>query len=163
VASAAFTALAADTASQQDALGRVRYCTRIRGDRVEVSRYQGEADYSAEVLRTFERFKQGAVTDYRIGYRMWPGINHVTAEILELVARLFPEEFGGGSRRVCAGARPRRPAGWPMGPTLPAGYVRGLRNRGTVRTAAYLGNLWRPRRHDDGQPTLVELPERRQP
>ena len=93
VASAGFTALTADTRSQREALGRVRYCTRIRGDRVEVSRYAGEADYSAEVLRTFERFKQGAVKDYRIGYRLWPGINHVTAEILELVARLFPEEF----------------------------------------------------------------------
>ena len=93
VASAGFTALTADTRSQREALGRVRYCTRIRGDRVEVSRYAGEADYSAEVLRTFERFKQGAVKDYRIRYRMWPGINHVTAEILELVARLFPEEF----------------------------------------------------------------------
>jgi hypothetical protein len=45
------------------------------------------------VLRTFERFKQGAVKDYRIRYRTWPGINHVTAEILERVARLFPEEF----------------------------------------------------------------------
>jgi DNA mismatch repair protein MutS len=44
-------------------------------------------------LRTFERFKQGAVTDYRVGYRTWPGINHITAEILELVARLFPEKF----------------------------------------------------------------------
>jgi DNA mismatch repair protein MutS len=94
VASAGFTALTADTKSQRDTLEQVRYCTRIRGDRVEVSRYQGEADYSAEVLRTFERFKQGAVTDYRIRYRLWPGINHVTAEILELVARLFPEEFG---------------------------------------------------------------------
>ena len=46
------------------------------------------------MLKTFERFKQGAVTDYRIGYRLWPGINHITGEILELVARLFPEEFG---------------------------------------------------------------------
>jgi hypothetical protein len=93
VVSAGFTALTADTRSQQEALGQIRYCTRIRGDRVEVSRYQGEADYSAEVLRTFERFKQGAVKDYRVGYRTRPGINHVTAEILELVARLFPEEF----------------------------------------------------------------------
>ena len=93
VTSAGFTALTADTRSRKEALGQVRYCTRIRGDRVEVSRYQDEADYSVEVLRTFERFKQGAVKDYRIRYRTWPGINHVTAEILELVARLFPEEF----------------------------------------------------------------------
>jgi DNA mismatch repair protein MutS len=92
-ASAEFTALAADTRNRKEALGQIRYCTRIRGDRVEVSRYAGEADYSAEVLRTFERFKQGAVQDYRIRYRIWPGINHVTAEILERVALLFPEEF----------------------------------------------------------------------
>jgi DNA mismatch repair protein MutS len=93
VASAGYTALAADTRSRKEALGRIRYCIRIRGGRVEVSRYECEADYSAAVLKTFERFKQGAVKDYRIRYRTWPGMNHVTAQILELVARLFPEEF----------------------------------------------------------------------
>ena len=92
-ASAGFTALASDTTSRKDALGQVRYCTRIRGGRVEVSRYQGEADYTAVVLKTFERFKQGAVKDYLVRYRTWPGMNHVAAQIVELVARLFPEEF----------------------------------------------------------------------
>jgi DNA mismatch repair protein MutS len=93
VASAGFTALMRDTRSRKDALGQIRYCTRIRGGRVEVSRYQEEADYSAMVLQTFERFKRGAVNDYRVRYRTWPGMNHVAAHILELVARLFPEEF----------------------------------------------------------------------
>jgi DNA mismatch repair ATPase MutS len=60
---------------------------------VDVSRYDGEPDYSTKVLQTFERFRQGAVADYRVTYRTWPGINHVTAQILELVARLFPGEF----------------------------------------------------------------------
>ena len=92
-ASAGFTALASDTRRRKDALGQVRYCTRIRGGRVEVSRYQGEDDYSAVVLKTFERFKQGAVKDYLVHYRTWPGMNHVAAQIVELVARLFPEEF----------------------------------------------------------------------
>ena len=93
VASAGFTALVSDTRSRKDDLGRIRYSTRIRGTRVEVSGYQEEGDYRDEVLQTFERFKQGAVKDYRIRYRMWPGMNHVAAQILELVARLFPEEF----------------------------------------------------------------------
>jgi DNA mismatch repair protein MutS len=93
VASAGFTALAADTRSRKDDLGQIRYCTRIRGLRVDVTRYQEEDDYSAAVLATFERFKQGAVKDYRVRYRTWPGMNHVAAQILELVARLFPEEF----------------------------------------------------------------------
>jgi DNA mismatch repair protein MutS len=93
VASAGFTTLARDTRDRRDALGRIRYCTRIRGDRVEVSRYAGEADYSAAMLATFDRFKQGAAKDYLIGYRMEPGMNHITAQIAEVVARLFPEEF----------------------------------------------------------------------
>jgi DNA mismatch repair protein MutS len=95
VASAEFTALVRDTRDRKDALGRIRYRIRIRGDRVEVSRYDGEADYSAVVLSTFERFKQGAVRDYLIRYRVEPGMNHVTAQIAELVARLFPDEFTG--------------------------------------------------------------------
>jgi hypothetical protein len=49
VASAEFTALAADTRNRKEALGQIRYCTRIRGDRVEVSRYQGETDPWAAV------------------------------------------------------------------------------------------------------------------
>jgi DNA mismatch repair protein MutS len=93
VASAGFAALVSDTRSRKDALGQIRYCTRIRGDRVEVTRYEEEDDYSAAVLATFERFKQGAVKDYKIRYRTWPGMNHVAAQILDLVAKLFPEEF----------------------------------------------------------------------
>jgi DNA mismatch repair protein MutS len=93
VASAGFTALAGETRDRKEALGRIRYCTRIRGNRVDVTRYQDEADYSAAVLKTFERFKQGAAADYRVRYRTWPGMNHVAAQILDLVARLFPEEF----------------------------------------------------------------------
>jgi DNA mismatch repair protein MutS len=93
VASAEFTALAEDTRDRKDALARIRYCTRINGGRVEVSRYTGETDYSAEVLDTFERFKQATVKDYLIHYRVQPGMNHIAAQIAELVARLFPEEF----------------------------------------------------------------------
>jgi DNA mismatch repair protein MutS len=93
VASAGFITLASDTRSCKDALAGIRYCTRIRGGRVEVSRYTGEADYSAAVLDTFERFKQGAVKNYLIRYRVQPGMNHIAAQILDLVARLFPEEF----------------------------------------------------------------------
>jgi DNA mismatch repair protein MutS len=94
-ASPDFTALVGDTRDRKESLGQIRYCTRIRGGRVEVSRYDGEADYSAAVLKTFERFKQGAARDYLIRYRTSPGMNHVAAQITELVARLFPEEFAG--------------------------------------------------------------------
>ena len=93
VTSGAFASLSADTKARKDTLAQIRYCIRIRGGRVDVSRYEGQADYSAEVLKTFERFKQGAVKDYRVKYRTWPGMNHVGAQILQLLARLFSEEF----------------------------------------------------------------------
>jgi DNA mismatch repair protein MutS len=93
ISSAAFTALAEDTRDRKAALGRIRYDTRIRGGRVDVSRYEGEADYSEVVLKTFERFAQDAPKDYLIRYRGWPGMNHIAAQIAGIVARLFPEEF----------------------------------------------------------------------
>jgi DNA mismatch repair protein MutS len=88
-----FARLAADTADRQHDLAQVTYQVRIKGARVEVSRYDGEPDYSAEIARTFERFQQGAVKDYRVQYRTWPGMNHVGAQILDLVARLYQPEF----------------------------------------------------------------------
>ena len=121
VASAGFTALVSDTRSRKDALGQIRYCTRIRGDRVEVSRYEEEADYSATVLATFERFKQGAVKDYQVRYRTWPGMNHVAAQILDLVARLFPEEFAAldeYGRQHAGFLDERNPARRPGAPVL---------------------------------------------
>lgn len=93
VASPQFASLVADTERCKQALEHIQYCIRIRGRRVDVSRYDGEVDYSAEVSSIFARFKQGAVKDYRVAYRTWPGMNYVGSQILELVARLFSQEF----------------------------------------------------------------------
>jgi len=93
VASPDFTACAAQTASCRTALAQITYETRIKGGRVEVSRYAGEPDYSDEIEQVFSRFQQGGVKDYRVAYRGWPGMNHVAAQITELVARLFSAEF----------------------------------------------------------------------
>jgi DNA mismatch repair protein MutS len=92
--SAAFTGLTADVREVSAALAGVRYCVNIRGNRVRVIRYEGEDDYSAEVVRTFAKFARGAVKDYRVGFRDWPDMNHVEEQILGLVARLFPDVFG---------------------------------------------------------------------
>ncbi len=40
-----------------------------------------------------------------------------------------------------------------------AGYLRGLNTRQPGQTAAYLGNLWRPRRHDEPENALFEFAE----
>jgi DNA mismatch repair protein MutS len=93
LASPGFAGLTAGTAARRAELAKITYLIRVKGLRVEVSRYDGEPDYSAEIERTFERFRQGAVKDYRVKYRGWPGMNHVGAQIAKLVARLFPAEF----------------------------------------------------------------------
>ena len=93
VASERFTRLAADTADRKRDLAGVAYEVRIKGARVEVSRYDGEPDYSAEIEQTFARFQQGAVKDYRVQYRTWPGMDHVGAQVAGLVASLFGDEF----------------------------------------------------------------------
>ena len=91
--SEAFTGLAAGIAKVTGALASVRYCITIKGSRVRVTRYEGETDYSTEVQRTFAKFASGAARDYRIGFRNPADMDHVEARILELVARLYPDEF----------------------------------------------------------------------
>jgi DNA mismatch repair protein MutS len=92
-ASEAFTGLAADIERVTDALAALRYCITIKGTRVKVTRYEDEEDYGEQVQRTFAKFAQRAVKDYRAGFRNLPDMNHVEAQILDLVARLYPDVF----------------------------------------------------------------------
>ncbi len=91
--SAAFTGLAAAAGEVAGALDGVRYCVNIKGNRVTVSRYEGEADFSADVVATFAKFARGAVKDYRGRFRNWPEMDHVEEQIADRVARLFPDVF----------------------------------------------------------------------
>lgn len=88
-----FTSLAAETQALKEALAGVRYSVHIRGSRVRVSKYGGEADYSAEVEEIFAKFKQEAVKDYRVKFGGGTEMNHVEDRILELVAQLHPAAF----------------------------------------------------------------------
>ena len=91
--SAAFTGLADDVDRVTGALAGVRYCVTIKGSKVRVARYEGEADYSEQVRQTFAKFARAPAKDYRVGFREWPDMDHVEARILALVARLFPDVF----------------------------------------------------------------------
>jgi DNA mismatch repair protein MutS len=90
----AFTALASETRALDDALAAVRYSIHIKGGRIRVDRYEDQPDYSQEVERTFAKFQQGAVQDYRVKLPNWLDMNHVEAQVLDLVAQLHPEVFG---------------------------------------------------------------------
>jgi hypothetical protein len=88
-----FISLHTDTKRLKADLASVKYCLIIKGSGVKVRKYEAEIDYSPEVEKTFERFKQGAVKDYRAKLSDRSGMNHVEAQILDFVAKLHPELF----------------------------------------------------------------------
>lgn len=89
----AFTSLTAETQKLNADLSAVRYCFLIKGDRVTVRNYESELNYSAQVEKTFAKFKQGAVKDYRAKFSSWPELNHIETRVLDFVAQLYPEVF----------------------------------------------------------------------
>jgi DNA mismatch repair protein MutS len=93
VAGDEFTRLVRETRDMIDELAAVTYAVQVRGNRVRVSRYEGEPNMSEEIERTFEKFKRGDVSDYRVQLREWADMNHVEAQILDLVAKLGPDTF----------------------------------------------------------------------
>ena len=93
-ASERFTALAEETRALREALSELRYAVRIQGARVTVSKHKGEPNYSTEVEQTFAKFKQGAVQSYVVNLPDFVAMDHVEAQILDRVARLYPDVFG---------------------------------------------------------------------
>lgn len=90
-----FRVLLNEVAGLFGGLVAVRYCMRIKGPVIQVRKYDGEIDYSGEVMRTFEKFKQEAARNYLVKFRDTVEMNHVEAGVLDLVARLYPEVFAG--------------------------------------------------------------------
>jgi DNA mismatch repair ATPase MutS len=90
---AEFTSLVAETQKLRTDLSEVRYHLHIEGSRIKVGRYDPQPDYGAEVLQTFDRFKQGTAKEYRFNISSAPEMNHVEAAVLDLVAQLYPDIF----------------------------------------------------------------------
>jgi len=88
-----FVSLLAETKKLIADLAAAKYCLHIKGNRIQVRHDESETDYSAEVEKTFEKFKQGAVKDYKIAFSTRPDMNHVEAKILDFVAQLHPDLF----------------------------------------------------------------------
>jgi DNA mismatch repair protein MutS len=88
-----FASLESETRAASQALADIQYSVLIKGNGFSVRRYGGEPDYSEEVARTFQRFRQGAVKDYLVKFRATAEMNHVEAKILDFVALLFPDAF----------------------------------------------------------------------
>jgi DNA mismatch repair ATPase MutS len=92
-ASERFTSLLEQTKKLVADLSAIHYTVLINSPHVQVRHFSGEPNYSAEVEATFERFKQGAVKEHTFNFSNSPEMNNVEAEILALVAQLYPEIF----------------------------------------------------------------------
>lgn len=88
-----FAALTADIDGVRRALASVHCCLTISDGAVRVTRYDGEADYGAEVLAAFEKFKQAEVKDRRVTFSDYPDMNHVEEAVLDRIALLYPDVF----------------------------------------------------------------------
>ena len=98
VASTEFSTLMGEAKELQSRFVRIRYNLLIKANKITVTGYDGEDDFSEEVEKTFSRFRQGIGKDYRVNYGAWPDMNRVEEEILEMVVRLNPEVFEALSR-----------------------------------------------------------------
>ena len=75
-------------------LAKVKYRVIINDNAFTVQNFVEETDYSVEIDETFQKFKQGAVNDYKVKYNSSPeNMNHIEAKILEFIAQLNPDLF----------------------------------------------------------------------
>jgi len=93
ITSPGFLSLQTDSLERKTDLSTIQYSVIIKGNWVRVRKYESEIDYSKEVERTFEKFKQGEVKNYRIDLVVSSGMNHIEAQILDCVAKLYPDIF----------------------------------------------------------------------
>ncbi len=88
-----FTSLLEEAKQIKAELSAVRYSMVIKGGTITVRNYESEPDYSADVERTFEKFRQGAVKDHRSNLPDYIEMDHVEAKVIEFVALLNPGIF----------------------------------------------------------------------
>ncbi len=88
-----FTNLRDETEQVRAALAKVRYSLHIYQGHVAVDRDHRRGDYSEEVLKTFEKFRQADPRNYRLKLTLSREMTHIEARILDLVAALHSEVF----------------------------------------------------------------------
>lgn len=88
-----FTQLAEQGEKIRAELDAIRFTMLLDGLKVTVTPYENEADYSAEVEATFERFRQGEVKEHLVRFPSYLWLDTVEENVLTLVAKANPEQF----------------------------------------------------------------------
>jgi hypothetical protein len=71
-----FTDMSSDARGVQQRIAELRYNALLRGPKVTIAATDDEVDLGEQVRSTFERFRQGEVTDHRTQFRA-PDLDHV--------------------------------------------------------------------------------------
>ncbi|SDN51497.1 MutS-related protein [Acetanaerobacterium elongatum] len=72
---------------------QINYCMLIKDGTIRVRKYENQSDYTAEILRNFEKFRQGEVKDYRHKLSEEPSADHVEVAVLDMLAKVYPDVF----------------------------------------------------------------------
>lgn len=91
--SESFTSFATETQKIRSNLAATKYSFYIEGSRIEVHRFASESDYGAEILQAFAKFREGVGKEYRFEFPASFDMNHIEAEVLDRVAKLYPDVF----------------------------------------------------------------------
>ena len=71
----------------------VEYNMLIKNGTIRVRRYEGQSNHAEQILKSFEKFRQGSVKDYRRKLSDEPYAVHVEAAVLDMVAGLYKDIF----------------------------------------------------------------------
>ena len=88
-----FTTLMKETENVREGLKQVGYSVHIQSGRVTVDRNDIGSDYSEDVLATFEKFRQADPRSHPLKLPASIEMNHIEAQILDLVAKLHQGVF----------------------------------------------------------------------
>jgi DNA mismatch repair protein MutS len=88
-----FKLFMSETEHIKKALSNIKYCINIKDKTIKVRKYDGEIDYGAEIENNLAGFRQGVMIDYRVKPGSSEAVDYVEAQILDRVARLYPDIF----------------------------------------------------------------------
>ena len=93
VVSAEFKAMAAQAHATISALAGIRFGLIIEGSSVTVHKDKQEPDYTPVIESIFAKFRRGSAKDYRVKFTGRLGVNHIEEQVIDRVAKLYPEPF----------------------------------------------------------------------
>ncbi|MBO4330772.1 MAG: hypothetical protein J5827_01705 [Oscillospiraceae bacterium] len=93
-ASPGFERLRSDIAALRERFDKVRFCMFIKSDTIKIRKYEGQDRLADSFEPLFERFICDGLPAYKRHFPETPSNRSVEAELLNMVAELFPELFG---------------------------------------------------------------------